>query len=369
MKRLRILHTESSQGWGGQEIRILTESAGMRGRGHDVAILACPGSNLERAARALGIPVTPLAIGRKRPGSLACVRGWLAAHSRDFDVINTHSSTDAWLVAAAGMTLDRMPPVVRTRHVSTAIGNNPATRWLYTRATQHVVTTGERLRQQLHAQNGIALERMTSVPTGIDLQRYQPADSGAARARLGLPPMPAVGIVATLRSWKGHEDLLAAWTRLGERRNGWQLVIVGDGPRRGAIEARVSQLGLAASVHLAGNRDDVERWLQALEIFVLPSYGNEGVPQGIMQAMAAGLPVVSTRVGAIEEAVADGKTGMLVEPRNVEELAKALGALMGDAELRRRCGEAGFERAHACFGIDRMLDAMESVFQQVAARR
>lgn len=369
MRRLRILHTESSQGWGGQEIRILTESAAMRERGHDVRIAACRGSNLEHAARALGIPVAPLAIERKRPSSLACVRSWLARHGGELDVINTHSSTDAWLVALSGRTLARMPPVVRTRHVSTAIGNNPATRWLYTRATAHVVTTGERLRRQLHVANGIPLERITSVPTGIDLQRYRPGDAARARARLGLPPLPAVGIVATLRSWKGHEDLLAAWDRLGGQRTGWQLVIVGDGPRRSAIEARVRELGAAANVRLTGNRDDIEQWLQALEIFVLPSYGNEGVPQGIVQAMAAGLPVVSTHVGAIDEAVVHDETGLLVEPRNIEALAQALGVLMADPALRRRYGGAGFKRAHERFGIERMLDAMEAVFERVADGR
>lgn len=369
MRRLRILHTESSQGWGGQEIRILTESAAMRGRGHDVIIAACRDSNLEREARVLGIPVVALSIEHKRPSALACMRSWLARHGHELDVINTHSSTDAWLVAIAGRTLARMPPVVRTRHVSTAIGNNPATRWLYTRATAHVVTTGERLRRQLHAANGIPLERMTSVPTGIDLQRYRPGDAAGARARLGLPPQPAVGIVATLRSWKGHEDLLAAWGRLGGQRAGWQLVIVGDGPRRGAIEARVAELGAGANVRLVGNRHDVEHWLQAFDLFVLPSYGNEGVPQGIMQAMAARLPVVSTHVGAIDEAVVHGETGLLVEPRNVEALARAMGALMADPALSRRYGEAGFARARDRFGVEHMAAAMERVFERVAAGR
>jgi glycosyltransferase involved in cell wall biosynthesis len=285
MRRLRILHTESSQGWGGQEIRILTEAAGMMARGHAVTLLSCPESRIERAARIHGIPVVPLPIQRKRPAALGAMRAWLAAHGEGLDVVNTHSSTDAWLVALAAATLRAAPPVVRTRHVSTTIGNNPATRWLYRDATRHIVTTGERLRRQLHDDNGIALEHVTSVPTGIDLARYRPGDRASARVGLGLADRPSAGIVATLRSWKGHQDLLTAWHALGSARGCWQLVVVGDGPQRTAIEARVRELTLGDSVVLAGNRDDVERWLQALDLFVLPSYGNEGVPQGIMQAM------------------------------------------------------------------------------------
>ncbi|UXY15571.1 glycosyltransferase family 4 protein [Chitiniphilus purpureus] len=362
-KPLRILHTESSCGWGGQEIRILTESTGMLARGHAVTLLSCSGSNIDRVARGNGVPAVALPIGRKRPGALLALRRWLAEHRHMFDVINTHSSTDAWLVAAAGATLGGMPPVVRTRHVSTAVNNGLGTRWLYLQATRHVVTTGERLRQQLHRDNGFALAHMTSIPTGIDLARYRPGEAGAARAALGLPGRPTLGIVATLRSWKGHADLLAAWAALGAQRGDWQLVVVGDGPQRANLEQQAAALGLQDAVHFVGNREDVERWLTAFDLFVLPSYGNEGVPQGIMQAMAAGLPVVSTTVGAIDEAVVDGETGVLLAPRDVAALGTTLARLMHDAPLRQRYGAAGLARAQARFGSERMLDAMEAVFR------
>lgn len=369
MKRLRILHTESSLGWGGQEIRILTEAAGMIARGHAVTILSCPGSNIDRTARERGIPAVVLPIFKKRPDALLALRKWLRMHASDFDVVNTHSSTDAWLVALANATLARSLPVVRTRHVSTPVRNGAATRWLYLRATRHIVTTGERLRQQLHRDNGFPLERMTSVPTGIDLERYCPGEPSLARAALGLPDRPTVMIVATLRSWKGHADLLNAWARIAPSYRGWQLVIVGDGPQRANLEAQIATLALGESVSMCGNRNDVERWLQAADIFVLPSYGNEGVPQGIMQAMAAGLPVISTHVGAIAEAVADGRTGVLVQPRDIEALSRTLTTLMSDTGLRQSYARAGLERARTCFADARMLDAMEAIFGEAAASR
>ena len=106
-------------------------------------------------------------------------------------------------------------------------------------------------------------------------------------------------------------------------------------------------------------------WLQALELFTLPSWGEEGVPQAILQAMACGLPVVSTTVGAITEAVTDGVTGLIVPPRDVPALGGALARLRDDAALRARLGAAGRDRAVADFGIERMLASMEAVFRSV----
>jgi len=100
---------------------------------------------------------------------------------------------------------------------------------------------------------------------------------------------------------------------------------------------------------------------------VLPSYGDEGVPQSLMQAAACGLPAVSTPVGAIAEAVVHGETGLLVPPRNVAALARALSTLMQDAPMRERMGRAAHAYAQAHFGIDAMLDRMEAVFERVAA--
>jgi len=365
---LRIPHTESSIGWGGQELRILTEAQGMLARGHQVTLLTPESADIYPAARARNIPVVALPMEKKRPQALLAARRWLAGQRGRFDVINTHSSTDSWLVALARATLGDMPPIVRTRHVSTRVHKDRATRWLYQTASAHIVTAGEALRAQLARENGFALERMTSVPTGIDLARFRPMDRIAARREAGLHERLALGIVATLRDWKGHDYLLEAWRALQATTPGWQLLIIGDGPRRAHLERRVQELGLSASLRFTGNQDDVPAWLACLDIAVLPSYGDEGVPQSLMQAAACGLPSVSTPVGAIAEAVVHGDTGLLVPPRDPHALAQALETLMRDPALRERMGRAAHAYAQAHFGIDLMLDAMEAVFSRVAAR-
>ena len=337
----------------------------MLARGHQVTLLTPASADIYPAARARNIPVVALPIEKKRPRALLAVRRWLGAHRAQLDVINTHSSTDSWLVALARLSLNGAPPVVRTRHVSTRVHHDRATRWLYQSACAHIVTAGEALRLQLARENGYAPERMTSVPTGIDLGRFRPMDRAAARRELGLDERHALGIVATLRDWKGHDYLLDAWARLAPRFPDWQLLMIGEGPQRARLEARVAAEGLAASVRFVGNRDDVPVWLNSLDLFTLPSYGDEGVPQAIMQAMACGLAVVATPVGAIEEAVQRGLTGLIVPPRDATALAAALGALMEDPVRRTAMGKAGRGYAAAHFSIERMLDGMEAVFRRV----
>ncbi len=359
---LSILHTESSIGWGGQEIRILTEARGMLDRGHEVMLLTPPSAEMLPAAKKMGVPVEAINIEKKRFGALLELRQWLASNGRRYDVINTHSSTDSWLTAIACQTLSGMPPIVRTRHVSTAINNHWSTRWLYTKATAHIATTGEALKAQLHRDNGYALEKMTSVRTGIDLNRFHPLDKTAMRATLRVSENPTIGILATLRDWKGHDYLLDALKLLHIDFPEWRLIIIGDGPQRARLTSRVQDENLSGIVRFVGNVDNVPEWLSTLDVFTLPSFGDEGVPQGIMQAMACGLPVVSTPVGAIAEAVQNGTTGMLVAPKSAHALAAALERLMADEALRRNMGQAGRAYASASFGIDVMLDRMTDVF-------
>jgi glycosyltransferase involved in cell wall biosynthesis len=369
MRPLSIVHTENSCGWGGQEIRILTEAKGMQDRGHRITLIAPPEAPIVPAGAKTGLTVVPLPIQRKRLPCLLALRGWLAAHAGEVDVVNTHSSTDSWLSAIACATLPHAPPIVRTRHVSTTVHNRIGTRWLYVHAIAHVVTTGEALRRQLARDNGIPLDHMTSVPTGIDLVRFVPGDAAAARARLGLPSRPALGIVATLRDWKGHEYLFDAIAQDRAAWRDWQVIVVGDGPYRDRLDRRLAALGLTGDIRFAGQQEDVVPWLQALDLFALPSYGEEGVPQAILQAMACALPVVSTPVGAIGEAVEDGVTGLLVAPRSAEALAAGLARLRDDPALRARFGAAGRARALADFGLDPMLDRMEAVFRRALQGR
>ena len=366
MTRLAILHTESSLGWGGQEIRVLTEARGVAREGHDVLLAAPAESRIHAEAARYGVAAVALPIARKGPRGVVALRRLIA--SRRFDVVNTHSSTDTWLAALALLGRGGTPALVRTRHISAPMPGNAATRWLYNRATSRIVTTGEKVRTQVIGEVRADPARVTSIATGIDLERFQPRDRREARIALGLPPeAPILGIVATLRSWKGHAYLLEAFA--GLQAKDALLLVVGDGPQREAIAAEAERLGIAARVRMAGDQADVAPWMNALDVFCLPSYANEGVPQALMQAMACGLPVVTTPVGSIEEIVTDGETGLLVPPRDAAALRGALAMLLADAGRRACLGGAAALRARERFGEARMVQRMIEVFRAAASRR
>ncbi len=364
MRPLSVLHTESSCGWGGQELRILSEASGLIERGHAVTLVCPPEARICEEAARFGVPVQALPIARKNFVGLRALRAWF--RGRRFDVINTHSSTDSWLVALGRGALDGAVPIVRTRHISAQLSGDILTGWLYRRATAHVVTTGERLRLQLIAQAQLDPKRVTSVPTGIDTQCYAPADRKAARARFGLSPdVRLLGIVATLRSWKGHLFLIEAFARLARADLG--MVVVGDGPMRGNLEARARELGVFDRMLFAGNQNNVEQWLPAFDVFALPSYANEGVPQALMQAMLCALPCVTTDVGSIGEIALHEQTALVVPPRDAEALATAIARLLDDTELASGLGRAAREHVAAGYSRERMVGRMIAVFDSVRA--
>jgi glycosyltransferase involved in cell wall biosynthesis len=358
--RMSIVHTESSLGWGGQELRILSESQGLARRGHEVRLLCPAEARICGEAARWGVTVVPLPIARKSLGGVRSLLRWFRANR--CDVVSTHSSTDSWLAAAALLVLGRPFPLVRTRHISAPVPRNALSRWLYTRATSHIVTAGESLRAELIRRNGFPAERIESVPTGMDARRFRPGEQAAARAALGLPQNGTlVGIVATLRSWKGHRYLIEAVHKLPEDVG---LVIVGDGPMRQVLETLVDDLGVRARVRFAGNQHDVVPWLHALDIFALPSYANEGVPQALVQAMLAGLACVTTHAGSIAELATHEATALIVPVQNAEALRAAIGRLARDADLRRRLGEAARRHCEAGYSYEGMLDRMEAVYRR-----
>jgi glycosyltransferase involved in cell wall biosynthesis len=350
---LKIVHTESSLGWGGQEIRVLSESRGLIRRGHEVTLVCPPQARIYAEAANWQVPVVPAPIARKRPVGVKALYAWLKANP--CNLVVTHSSTDAWLAALALLALGRPVPMLRLRHISAPVPRNAPTRWLYTRATARIVTTGEALRKELIERNGFPAQRIDSVPTGIDTERFRPGERAAARAALGLPQdRKIVGIVATLRSWKGHRFLIEALPQ------GALLVIVGDGPMRPVLEKLAGP-----EVRFVGNKSDVVPWLQSFDVFALPSYANEGVPQALVQAMLVGLPCVTTGVGAIPELARHEDTALVVPAEDPAALRAALERLLQDRELGTRLGEAARRHAAENFSQERMLDRMEQIYRQV----
>jgi glycosyltransferase involved in cell wall biosynthesis len=282
------------------------------------------------------------------------------------EVLNTHSSWDAWIGGLAGRLGRTGVRIVRTRHLSTPIARSQPSRLLYTRLADHVVTTGEAIRRQMIERNGFPVERITSVVTGLDLATFCPTrEAAAVREEFGIPAgVPVVGTVSTLRSWKGHLDLLEAIASLRSGRDVRGL-LVGDGPYAEVIRSRIRELRLESVIVMPGQREDVADMLSAMDVFAFPSTANEGVPQAVLQAMALRRPVVASQVGGIPEVVRDGETGVLVPAGDAEALARGIRRILADTSKVTGWITAAEDLVRAEYTLEVMLDKMDRVYRTV----
>lgn len=361
---IKVLHTESSIGWGGQEIRIAEECAWFNDNVPSItcSLLVAYGSQFLRKWNSDRIDMTHGPISRKSLISLYFVFRYLRKHRPD--VVITHSSTDSWLISVATIGLLNRPKIIRMRHVSAIISPSRLTRWMYSRA-DHIVTTSSAIRAHICQTLSIAGDRVTSIPTGLDLQkRFLPPTRGQkleARESLKLPrEIPIITMLSTLRSWKGHIYALKALMIVKHA----TLLIVGDGPQENALRQLVIDLDLRDRVLFLGYQSDPLPVLYSTDVFIQPSYGNEGWSQSLMQAMAVGLPVIASDIGGLNEMINDGVDGILVPPRNHEHLAASIVNLLSDDLLSESLGLRGRQRAENMFSIKAMGSKMEALIEE-----
>lgn len=209
---------------------------------------------------------------------------------------------------------------------------------------------------------GCPSPKLRVIPNGVDLQRFHPRwPSRALQEELALAPeTPVAAIVAALRPEKNHELFLRAAALVHRELPQARFLIVGDGPRRDALESLARELDVSEAVRFLGSRSDVPEILSLVDVLLLTSH-TEANPISILEAMAAEKPVVATRVGSVEETVEDGETGFLVAPGETGEIARRVIALLKDRPRAAVMGRAGRERVIANWSIDRTVDAYQDL--------
>jgi glycosyltransferase involved in cell wall biosynthesis len=208
------------------------------------------------------------------------------------------------------------------------------------------------------------------VPNGVDVDHFEPRDAGAdaLRQRLGIPPdAPVVGTVAVFRVQKQLHDWLEAACLLRKRQPNVHFLLVGDGPLREELRARVAALGLTDRLHWSGLQQDVRPYLATMDIYLMSSVV-EGLPVALLEAMSMRCVVVSTAVGGIPEVIQHGENGFLVESRRPDQLAEVAGSLIAAPEARARCGAAARRTVERRFSIRHMTRVLESTYAEVVAR-
>lgn len=358
---MKILHTEASPGWGGQELRILREAEGMRARGHEVILAVQQGGGLVEPARASGLTVYEIPF-KKAKAPLIFYQLMRMIRDKGIEIINTHSSLDAWIAGLAGKMSGCL--VIRTRHLSTTVRRGFNSRILYNWLADYVVTTCEETATIIRAQAHLSPERCFSVPTGVDPSQILDDPQAALKFRKehGISKTDClIGTLCVLRGWKGVTDLLHA-AKLLEHVPHLKWVVVGSGPSGDQLRAEWKLLGLEKKVIFTGHLSPPYPALAAMDIFILLSRGHEGVSQASLQAAWLGKPLITTTVGGLPEVCLEGKTGFQVPKYNPQGVSEAVLRLANDPHLRQTMGEAAHALVKERFTLNHMLDQMETLY-------
>jgi glycosyltransferase involved in cell wall biosynthesis len=222
-----------------------------------------------------------------------------------------------------------------------------------------IVANAEAVATRLRRE-GVTRTRISIIPNGLDLSAYSP--------RLLPPTLRRVAMVANLRPGKGHDTLVDAAAILLRRFPDARFDLIGDGDERARLEQLMASRGIAGAFTFAGHVENVAQRLQQADMFTLPSE-SEAFPNAVLEAMASRLPVVATDVGGIRELVQHGRTGLLVPPRNPLALANAIGRLMATPADARAFAANGRSLVEARYSFDRMVTAMDQLYEQQLARR
>jgi glycosyltransferase involved in cell wall biosynthesis len=354
---------------GGAEILAARLARQLRGAYRFLFVCLDELGTLGEALRAEGFPVHVLG---RRPGvDWRCARRLASLLRRErVDLLHAHQYTPFFYGMTARLLYCR-PPMLFTEHGRTFPDYPRPKRMvanrLLLRRRDRVVGVGQSVRSALIRNEGIPGGRVEVIYNGIDLPPFarEAHDRAAARRELGLGDGDLALIqVARLDSLKDHATALRALERLVARGPEVRLLLVGEGPEMPRIRELVRARALEPYVHFLGLRGDIARLLSAADIGLLTSI-SEGIPLTLIEAMAAGLPVVSTDVGGVREVVEEGVTGLLAAAGDDAALAEAILHLAGDPALRARMGRAGLRRAEAAFSERRMHDEYLKLYEEM----
>ncbi len=367
---MRILHLSSARSLGGGERHLADLVCALRARGHDVYAALRQRSPLRDELAAL--PAANILTLRLRNSLDLTSAMELARHVRDhkIEIVHAHVARD-YPLAALAVWRNRQAKLIITRHVLFRLNRLHA---LTFRQARRVIAVSHAVEHALIAQKIFPARKITVIPNGIDFRRFdaslQGFDRETFRRRMNIPQGSSlVGIVGEIKRQKGHEDYLRAAAIIAREKTSVHFIIAGadttgTDAHRAALERLINELGLKSRVHFTGWLDEIAPLMAALDVYVSASH-TESFGLAIVEAMAAGLPVVATATEGAREIIDNEETGVIVSIGNPEALASAVLHLLKDKDERARLGTLAHAQARVRFSLDRMVDATEKVYSEV----
>lgn len=371
---MRILHVITTLDVGGAEMHLLSQVRGQAQRGHEVRVAWLKGDG--------ALADDFRAAGARWAGCVGSGPGLLAGlwpHMRWAEIVHSHLLKADMATAVSATLAGRRAGLVASKHNDERALLRPAVsrvHGLLGRLPRRTIVLSDHVGRFIEQHGRIPAERITRIHYGLDPAPFEraaamgPGEREALRAELGFGPADPVAIcVARFAEQKAHDVLLRATEEARRAVPDLRLLLVGDDPfgdGRQRAEALSGELGLERAVCFAGIRRDVPRLLAASDVFVMSSLW-EGFGLVFLEAMSAALPVLATEVSGVPEVVADGETGLLVPPSDVQAFARGLEELALDRGRREALGRAGRERVRNFFGLDRMVDATLDVYASLGS--
>jgi glycosyltransferase involved in cell wall biosynthesis len=357
---LKILFVDLEMEWRGGQNQALLLLRAINARGDTAELVTVKGSALGKRAQARRVKVH--SVPRYGTRAAAALKIFNLTRNRAFDLVHAneaHAVTAAWLAGA-----HRQAAFIISRRVGYPLGKSRLAMDRYLAATR-IVAISEWVVERL-VESGAPKEKISVVYEGVELPTL-PTDEmrGRARRRWKIPKEATLlGSVGVLSPDKGHELLIRALAQLRAEFPECRLLLAGDGPSRPQLEALAKELGVAEMVIFAGFVTDIDFVYQALDVFLFPS-SFEGLGTSLLAAMSYEIPSVSFQCCAFGEIIENEKSGLLVEPGNVGEIAQAVSRLLRDEEFARSLGQAGRARIADKFSSTRMVEEMSEVYREV----
>ena len=345
--------------------------------GHRVWIGCTPGRSFERKARAQGLEVLDgIHLNRRlNPLHLASDLRFIPrfCSENDVDIVHCHLFHDHWLSAWSlrKVRAERKgrPFLVRTLHLSGAPRNDWFHRRLCLKSTDRLVCVSQDAARRAEKALGLASASIEHVAGGVDLERFRPDwDGSALREEFSIPlDAPVAGLVARMRAGRGVRWMMRSIPAVLEQAPDAHFVMVGRGEQKKWFKQEIKRPVYRGQVHYAGYRKDdgLPQAYAAMDAALFLGLGSEGTCRSILEAMACGKAVVAARIGATPEIVEDGRTGLLVRRRDVDDLTKKLIALLCDRPRCAEMGRAGRLRAERHFSESERAEAFSGIYDQL----
>lgn len=363
---MKIFHCDVRRVWAGGQNQLWRLAVGLGQRGHRQWIVTRPESPLARRAAGEGFEVLAHPFRSEvDPRATLALRRMIARHAPD--VVHTHDPHSLTPAALAARFVRLRPLVVAHRRVDFHIRANRFSRWKYARGADHLIAISERVKEVL-VEDGIPDAHVTVIHSGIPIETPPPPEGPDLRARAGAPNgAPLVLTIASTEAYKDHPTLIDAAGLLFERRPDVRWVVLGTGGLFEETVARAERGGHAERLRYLGFVEGARGLLPQADVFVLTSR-TEGLGTSILDAMAAGVPVVSTAAGGIPEMIDHERTGLLVPPGDPFALAAAVERLLDDRALSRRLSDAAGRRVRD-FDVRRTIERTEELYRGLLADR